>query len=110
MLFGILGMHRFYLGQIFVGVLLTGLFLAGVLLIMMEYYNFVTQMLGSVSALSGGQIDISRIPDSSQIFSQSAASFYWGIRMCAAAGIWWFVEMLFLPLFFKRYQEREASD
>lgn len=115
LLLGVLGAHRFYLHRYPSAMLMTGLFLIGVIIFVSDYllaYISVIEQLGGALA-AGGQAG--NIPDITQIIGGSsgggsqADNQSYAIAACSMSGLWWVLDWFLIPGMVRKFNKAQGE-
>ena len=90
--FGVVGLHRFYLGFFNSGLLMVTVFFAGVCCFGVGYAHLLAPFLTALAA--GG--DLAQLPREGLLNLESKGWFVAGMALCAASLCWLAVDFLFM--------------
>ena len=91
LVFGVVGLHRFYLGFFISGMWMTALFFVGVVCLAVGYVHLLTPFLTMLSAAGG---DLSVLPQTGIINLKSEIWFAGGGVLCLASVCWLIVDCI----------------
>ncbi|MBE8158740.1 MAG: hypothetical protein HAW59_05060 [Betaproteobacteria bacterium] len=97
LVFGIVGLHRFYYGFFTTGLLMLTVFFSGVCCFAVGYVHLLTPFLTMLVANGGDLSALPALPAGGLLDLKSKGWFIAGMILCAASLCWLAVDCLFMP-------------
>ena len=98
LIFGIIGMHRFYLGFFNTGMLMAMMFFGGVCCFAIGYFHLLAPFLTALSSVGGDLAALAKaLPADGALNLESKPWFLAGIALCVSSLCWLAVDLLFMP-------------